>query len=77
VWPSAFLLDSKGHLVPYVTTEDAITKARALLLAGKIVAIKGIGGFHLACDAFNDGALSNEREKVSRRQTVRDYGGVD
>ncbi len=41
----------------------AIKKAKALLKDGKILAIKGIGGFHLACDAENAGAVERLREK--------------
>ncbi len=32
--------------------DDAINLSRLLLLNGKILAIKGVGGFHLACDAL-------------------------
>ncbi|MBR6403868.1 MAG: carbamoyltransferase HypF [Eubacterium sp.] len=41
--------------------EEAITAARRALSEGKIVAIKGIGGFHLACDAKNEEAVSRLR----------------
>ncbi len=39
----------------------AITLARKILCSGGIVAIKGIGGFHLACDATNDEAVRRLR----------------
>ena len=41
----------------------AMTGAIALLKQGGIVAIKGIGGFHLACDASNESAVRRLREK--------------
>ena len=40
---------------------SAITLARKALIEGKIVAVKGIGGFHLACDATNDEAVKRLR----------------
>ncbi len=43
--PHVFYLDAEGNPVP----GDAIELARAALKAGKIVAIKGLGGIHLAC----------------------------
>lgn len=36
------------------------------LLAGKIIAIKGIGGFHLVCDAENDFACQQLRQRKNR-----------
>ncbi len=42
---------------------DAVT---SLLQKGEIVAIKGLGGFHLACDATNDEAVSRLRARKRR-----------
>lgn len=46
--------------------EMAIRKAQELLEEGKILAIKGLGGFHLACDAENPQAVSLLRERKNR-----------
>ena len=45
---------------------DAITLARKTIADGGIIAIKGIGGFHLACDATNEKAVSMLRERKRR-----------
>ena len=45
---------------------DAITFARKTIAEGGIVAIKGIGGFHLCCDASNEVAVSHLRELKRR-----------
>lgn len=46
--------------------ETAIQQAREMLSKGKILAIKGLGGFHLACDATNTEACEQLRNRKKR-----------
>ncbi|MFC0903520.1 carbamoyltransferase HypF [Clostridium sp. MT-14] len=45
---------------------DAITYTRRAIMDGKIAAVKGIGGFHLCCDASNERAVNRLRALKSR-----------
>ncbi len=46
--------------------EKGIQQARQYLRDGKIIAIKGLGGFHLACDALNREAIIKLRQRKIR-----------
>ncbi|MCK6475712.1 MAG: carbamoyltransferase HypF [Phycisphaerales bacterium] len=59
-------LELNGRVV--ARREDAIARARSMLAEGLIVAIKGLGGFHLACDATDTDAVARLRSRKRREQ---------
>jgi hydrogenase maturation protein HypF len=61
--PTLGLVDSDGKPVE---SKDVIKKAAGLLKEGKIVAVKGLGGFQLACDATSHKAVNNLRDRKRR-----------
>ncbi|MGB0747877.1 MAG: carbamoyltransferase HypF [Magnetospiraceae bacterium] len=64
--PKAWLEDAAGQEMVLGVGEDALNRASALLQAGAILAIKGIGGFHLAVDATNEKAVTALRYRKQR-----------
>jgi hydrogenase maturation protein HypF len=46
--------------------EAALQLAQTALAEGKIIAVKGLGGFHLACDATSEQAVAQLRERKGR-----------
>ncbi len=60
--PSLYLVDAAGNEAP----GDPIPEAGRLLKEGKILAVKGLGGYHLCCDAASDGAVRLLRDRKNR-----------
>ncbi|WP_071459881.1 carbamoyltransferase HypF [Bacillus massilinigeriensis] len=61
--PQVKLYDSSGS---EIKTDNPIQSASTALEAGKIVAIKGLGGYHLSCNAENDNAVERLRLRKKR-----------
>jgi hydrogenase maturation protein HypF len=47
---------------------ELIARAVALVASGRILAVKGLGGYHLACDATTDAAVCRLRERKHREE---------
>ncbi|MBZ7936487.1 carbamoyltransferase HypF [Campylobacter sp. B0100352/1] len=61
---SVHLKNRQGEIL--FTDENAFIECAKLLKQGNILAIKGMGGFHLMCDAFNEKALEELRIRKNR-----------
>ena len=85
--PQIWLADPNGTVLQR-GTDEVVAEAARLLRDGKIVAIKGVGGFHLACDALNEDAVLRLRRRKRRDhkpfalmaaclESIRKYAFVD
>jgi len=63
--PKLFLYKNDKTLISE-DVEEIVKKVYQYLKEGHIVAIKGVGGYHLACDATNDKAVLRLRERKRR-----------
>lgn len=61
--PNVRLLDAAGAVI---VTTDPIEQSAQVLQEGAIVAVKGLGGYHLACNAFDSEVVARLRKRKSR-----------
>lgn len=56
----------RGEVLLKVSFEEIMVKTIGLVEEGKIIAVKGIGGYHLVCDGLNDDAVKLLRKRKHR-----------
>ncbi len=64
--PHLELWDRQGAVI--ATHDEALRQAAEAIRSGQIVAMKGLGGFHLVCDACNDQAVQELRRRKHREE---------
>ncbi|TQJ85330.1 carbamoyltransferase HypF [Streptomyces sp. SLBN-31] len=64
--PRLRLVPADGSGLRPARDGDALAAARAVLAAGRILAVKGLGGYHLACDATDARAVDTLRARKER-----------
>jgi len=64
--PRLALWDANGDTV--AAGDEALAVAAAALASGEVVAVKGLGGFHLMVDARDEAAVTRLRERKARRE---------
>jgi len=62
--PHVWLADRSGKVL--AESDEAVRETVRLLAQGRIIAVKGLGGFHLACDALNEQAVDELRLRKQR-----------
>ena len=63
--PQVKLVDPEGRELPGL---DPVNRAADFLHDGMVVAVKGLGGFHLACDARSERAVTRLRKRKGREE---------
>lgn len=61
--PEIWAEDNKGNKLEL---EDPISFAQNEIMEGKIIAVKGLGGYHLVCDGWNESAIHTLRTRKRR-----------
>lgn len=66
--PSLEIADQNGNNISdgSMTSKECIEYISKVINAGRVAAIKGIGGYHLACDASNEAAVDRLRSRKHR-----------
>jgi hydrogenase maturation protein HypF len=64
--PEFVLLDASGRVA---RCQDPLQETVRLILSGKIVAVKGLGGYHLMCDGTNPETVARLRRRKRRPHT--------
>ncbi len=64
----SLLTSADGGRLSHQEGDDSISSAAAVLEQGKIVALKGLGGYHLLCDAGNEEAVQELRRRKAREE---------
>lgn len=62
--PMFTLKDTDGTVL--ASGQDAIEQAKVYIQNGSIVALKGVGGYHLVCDALQENAVQTLRQRKGR-----------
>ncbi|MBU6450375.1 MAG: carbamoyltransferase HypF [Cyanobacteria bacterium REEB67] len=75
-------VDGRVFSTESLTQLDDVDAAAGLILKGEIIAIKGLGGFHIACDATRDEAVKLLRQRKKRYQKpfalmARDFATIE
>lgn len=65
--PNLFLYDNRKNQIKFRNSCELFTKIAQLINRGKIIAIKGIGGYHLVCDAENTNVVKELRKRKRRK----------